>query len=284
MSTRGTVHIDQALTNFSNKLYLGDYIADLIMPRVDVAKESEAYFVYGKNDLRPPDDSKAEKSETIFIDSRNIESSPTYNCEEHALADLVSDRERRNADTPLSPDFDVAENLTEMLALNREKRVADLIINASDIPCRAGFDSPAERVGSIKDLILNSIGRQPNTIVIPSAVSKVLKNNPEVLELIKLTDISMLINGDLPPTMWNMKVLIPGKLWGNKILIAYVAPNPRTLRTMTLGLTPQSDGRTVAKWREEGRKSDAIEVSETLDENIICPYCGCFIDIVECEI
>jgi len=287
----------------------GAMIADIILPRIDVAKDSDQYFVYGRQDFRATNDLRADKADTNFIDSWKIESTPTYNCEEHALADLVSDRERRNADAPLSPDFDTDENLTNMLMLNREKRVADVLTAAASYSGSghyvtlsgtqqwndAAFDSNSNddaievRIDAAKEAIRAAIGRDPNTVIIPAAVAKVVKRDPAIRDLIRYTDSTLLVNGDLPPTLWNMKVLVPGSVydaaeegqsfdgadvWGKHVVVAYVAPNPRTPRTVTLGLTFQSQPRQVAKWREEGRKSDAIEVSEILVEKTVCEYCG----------
>jgi len=309
MSTRGTIHIDQALTNFSVKYQNGAMIADAICPRIDVAKDSDRYFVYGRQDFRTTRDLRADRADVNFIDSWSIEDVPAYRCEEHSLADLVSDRERRNADAPLSPDFDAAENLTNMLMLNREKRVADMLTGAGAFAASGNvvtlsgsqqwndpdFDSGSiadaieARIDAAKEAIRGAIGRDPNTIVIPAAVARVIKRDPAVRDLVRYTDSSLLVNGDLPPTLWNMNVLVPGSVfdsaaegrpfsgadvWGKHVLVAYVASNPRTPRTMTLALTFQSQPRQVSKWREDGRKSDAVEVSEILVEKIVCEYCG----------
>ncbi len=309
MSTRGNIHIDRALSAFSLKYRNGAFVSDIIVPRVDVAKESDKYFVYGRQDFRSSQDIRADKADTNFIDSWKIESTPTYTCVEHSLADLVSDRERKNADEPLSPDFDVTENLTNMISLNREKRVADTLTATATFATSgnyvtlsgdeqwndAGFDSASSvnaievRVDTAKEAIRGAIGRDPNTIIIPAAVAKVVKRDPAVRELLKYTNSTLLVNGDLPPTLWNMKVVVPGgvydsaeegqtfsgtDIWGRHVLLAYVASNPRTPRTMTLGLTFQSQARQTSKWREDGRKSDAVEVSEILVEKVVCEYCG----------
>ena len=309
MSNRGNIHIDRALSNFSLKFRNGAFIADMICPRIDVAKESDKYFVYGRQDFRTTQDVRADKADINFIDSWKIESTPTYSCVEHSLADLVSDRERRNADEPLSPDFDVTENLTNMLMLNREKRVADMLTTAANFATSgntvtlsgteqwndSSFDSDSAtdaieaRIDTGKEAVRAAIGMDPNTIVIPAAIAKVIKRDSAVRDLIRYTDNSLLVNGDLPPTLWNMNVLVPGAvydsaeegqdfsgsdIWGNHVLLAYVSPNPRTPRTMTLGLTFQSQARSTAKWREDNRKSDAIEVSEILVEKAVCEYCG----------
>lgn len=309
MSNRGNIYIDRGLTNFSLKYQNGALIADEIAPRIDVAQESDKYFVYGRNDFRSAQDLRADKADTNFIDSWKIESTPTYTCAEHSIADLVSDRERNNSEAPLSPDFDTSENLTNILMLNRERRVANLLTSAGTFATSgntvtlsstqqwndAAFNSASKtdaievRIDTAKEAVRSAIGREPNVIIIPAAVAKVIKRDAAVRELIKYTDGSLLVNGDLPATLWNMRVLIPGSVydsaeegqafsgtdvWGKHVLLAYISPNARTPRTMTLSLTFQAQPRSVSKWRVDNRKADAVEVSEIIVEKVVCEYCG----------
>lgn len=309
MSTRGTIHVDRPLSNFSLKYMNGTMIADQVMIRVPVEKESDKYFIYGKQNYRETKALRADKADVNFVDSWKIESTPTYSCEEYSLADLVSDRERTNADAPLAPDFDTTESLTDMLMLNRERRVAALLTTAANFATsgntvtlsgvqqfnNASFDSTSKtnaievRIDNAKEAIRADIGKDPNTIIIPSAVARVMKRDSAIRDLIKYTQNDILVNGDLPPTMFNMRVLIPGgiydsaeegqtfagaDIWGKNIVLAYIAPSPRTPRTMTLGMTFQSQARQVSKWREDKRKADAIEVSEILVEKMVSEYCG----------
>ncbi|GAF80564.1 unnamed protein product, partial [marine sediment metagenome] len=63
-------------------------------------------------------------------------------------------------------------------------------------------------------------------------------------------------------------------VWGKDIVLAYLAPNPNSPRTMTLVLTFENKGRQVIKWRENSRKADAIEVCEILVEELVSEFCG----------
>ncbi len=306
-NTRGTIHVDTPLTNFSLKFKNGMFIADMIFPRVDVSKDSDLYFIYGQQDQNVVNTLRAPKTDPNYIDSWKTTTS-TFTCEEHSLADLVGDDERKLADTPLAPDYDCTENLTNMLGLDREKRVADLITTTANLPAghyttltttmqwnNASYDSDSKtdaievRIDAGKEVIRKAIGLDPNVIIFPSAVSRVVKKDSEVRELIKYTQNTLLVNGDLPPTMWNMRVLIPGSIynsanpnatfsgadvWGKDVVLAYVAPSVLTPRTMTMGITFQSMPRYTSKWREEKKKSDSIEVAEKLVEKIVGSSCA----------
>lgn len=307
-NVRGTIHVDVPLTNFSLKYSNTAFVADIVCPRINVAKESDKYFVYGRQDFKERQDYRADKSDANFINSWSIDDTPTYQCEEHSLADLVSDRERKNADAPLAPDFDCTEGLTSMLGLGREKRVADLFTSTANYSTsshyvtlsgtqqwnNASFDPTSKtnaieiRIDTAKEAIRSSIGRDPNTIIIPSAVAKVIKRDSAVRDLIKYTDKTLLINGDLPSILWNMNVVMPGAIrnsaaegqtftgadvWGKNVVLAYIAPNAQSPRTMTAALTFQSQPRQVTRWREEIKKSDAIEVGEILVEKMVGEYC-----------
>lgn len=316
MATKaGTIHIDRALTNFSLKYKNGGLIADQIMPPVAVIKESDSYFVYGRQDFRITEDVRADGAESQQVDSWKIDSTPTYRCREHALKDFVTDRMRKNADAPLAPDFDVTQNLTNMILLNKEKRVVDTIFVATAYATsghttqlagdeqwnNAAFDTDSTedaievRIDTAKEAVREDTGNDPNVIVIPAQVSKVVKRDPTVRDLVKHTHSDLLVNGDLPATLWNMKVLIPGSaydsaeegqtysgsnMWGNHVLVAYVAPNALTPRTLTLGLQFVSQKFQTSKWRDAARKADFIEPCEILDEKVVCEYCGYFIEDV----
>jgi hypothetical protein len=308
-SARGTIHVDVPLTNFSLKYSNGAFVADRVCPRISVAKESDKYFLYGRQDFKERQDVRADKADANFINSWTIDDTPTYTCLEHSLADYVSDRERRNADAPLAPDFDCTQGLTQMILLGREKRVADLYTTAANYSTsgntvtlsgaqqwnNASFDSTSKtnaievRIDTAKEAIRSAIGMNPNTIIIPSAVAKVVKRDSAVRDLIKYTDQTLLVNGDLPPVLWNMNVVMPeairnsaaegqtftgADVWGKNVVLAYMAPNPQTPRVVTFGLTFQSQARETTRWREEGKKSDAINVAEILVEKMVCEYCG----------
>src|SRR5690554_4977652 len=120
------VHVDQVLTGMSVQYKNASFIANQVLPIVSVKKESDKYFVYDKRDrFAVPNTLRAPKTESKQA-SWNVDTD-TYACEEHALNDLIDDREYANADKPLDVKRDTIENLTDLLLLSQEKRVADLV-------------------------------------------------------------------------------------------------------------------------------------------------------------
>jgi hypothetical protein len=283
-------------------------IAEEVCKRITVKKEADKYYIAGKENFRTGQSLRADKADPNWVPSWT-KTTGDYTCVEHELADLVSDRERDNADDAVKPDETTTKNLTEKLMIEREQRVATLYttianwgngtsngfalagtqqFNNAGFPGTAA-DNIENRLDAAKEVVRAAIGRDPNTIIIPSAVSRVVKRDSKIRELIKYTQSNLLINGDLPPTLFNMTVYIPGSVydaaeqgqtaslsdvWGKHIVLLYLEDNPQSLDVMTAGLTFQTRARQVANWREPSKRSDAIEVSEILVEKIVGAYCG----------
>ncbi len=295
---QGSLHVDARLTGLSVRYQNGSMIADLVAPRLPVAKESDKYIVWKKNAFRKSYQTKraagTESNEAVVA----LDSDGSYYCEEYALHGNVADRHRENSDPPVALDDETTNTLTENVGLERESRVATLLTTAANVATGhyttltgANQWSYAKDVATIesdidtgKEKVRSAIGQEPNTIIIPAAIAKHVKRNTVIRDLIKYTQNDLLVNGDLPPTMFNMRVLIPGgiydtakmgqtfsgaDIWGKDVVLLYV--NPRIgLRTFTTALTFQSRARRVKRWRVEAKESDTIEVSEILNEKMVC--------------
>src|SRR5258706_11295366 len=95
----GNVHIDQILTQISVGWPNNGLVGEQLFPTVPVNKQSDKYFVFGRegwsiqNDVRSPG---AEANEIPGI----ALSTDTYYAQEHSLQIPVTDEERWNADSP----------------------------------------------------------------------------------------------------------------------------------------------------------------------------------------
>lgn len=143
-----------------------------------------------------------------------------------------------------------------------------------------------------KQAIMDAIGKDPNVCIMPRKISRVVKKDARVRSQIQYNPDpwnKILTDGELPDTLWNMQLFEPSciydsseegqtfsgtSVWGNAIVLLYLAPSPMQIRTVSAGMTFQKDPRIVKKWREEPKKADAIEVFENVVEKIISPYCG----------
>jgi len=291
------VHIDAGLSNLSIAYRPSGFVADDVMPILKVNKESDKYYKWDRgNSLRVPATLRADgaKSNKVVFD---VTSNNTYQCEEYALNTDVTDRQKANADKVLSLRANKAKFVKDLLTLDREKRVATLLTTTSN------YDSAvyttlsgvtqwnnSSFVGSIekdidtgKEAVRALIGQEPNVIVIPAAVAKVIKRDAAVRELIKYTQSNLLVNGDLPPTLWNMKVVIPkainitsvkghattttADVWGKNVVMTYV-PTGGSLETPAHAYTIRSRDFRVKTWREEAESKEVIEVS-VIDDEIV---------------
>ncbi len=125
------LHIDTALTNVSIAFKNQALIAELLLPVINVKKMSDIYWIYGKEAFKIHDTYRrdgTESNEVGFTLSQG-----TYTVEDHALKEIVTDRQRDNADAPLKPDVDTTEFLTDCIALKQEKLAADLLINSTNL-------------------------------------------------------------------------------------------------------------------------------------------------------
>lgn len=225
ISNPGAVHVNAALSNFALGYKNGRMIADEISPALKVEKESDKYYVWDRGNIyRLPKTLRADGA-----DSGEVEfalSNTTYQCEEYALKSRTTERQRKNADSVLRLEQSKVRMVQELLMLDREQRVATLLttqgnwdssvrtqLSGTDQWNNASFAGDIESdMDTGKEAVRSVIGLEPNHIIIPAAVAKVIKRDPTIRELIKYTQNNLLVNGDLPPTLFNMKVHIPGAI------------------------------------------------------------------------
>jgi len=289
MPSKNAVHVDAALTNLSIAYTPGGFIADQAMPILKVAKESDKYYKWDRgNALRVPQALRSDGAESNKL-TFDI-STATYQAEEYAYNSDVTDRQTANSDSIINLRASKTRFLKDLLMLDREKRVASLLTTAGnyDSSVRETLSGTkqwdnASFVGSIekdldaaKEAVRGFLGLEPNTIIIPAAVAKVMKRDAMIRELIKYTQTNLLVNGDLPPSIFNMRVLIPtainitsqrgassttnADVWGKHIVLTY-QPTNGSVDTPAHAYTMRSRNFLAKSWREEEKAKDVIELS-----------------------
>ena len=302
MPQLNTVHIDAALTNLSIQYQPSGMIADLVMPIIKVMKESDKFYKWDRGtSLRVPESKRADGAESNKVNFKV--SSDTYQAEEYAFNTDVTDRQKANADTILNLRANKMKMVKDLLMLDREKRVAALLTTTGnyDSAVRVTLSGTQQWnndsfAGSIekdidtgKEAVRALIGHEPNVIIIPAAIAKVMKRDDEIRELIKYTQNNLLVNGDLPPSLWNMKVLIPSAInitsieghattttadvWGKHVIMTYV-PIGGSIDTPAHCYTFRARNFIVKSWREEWKNKEVIEVSIIDDEKITSNISG----------
>lgn len=270
MPNRSDSHIDQMLTNISVKYFqdTANFVADKVFPSVPVVKQSDRYFMYKKEDwFRDDAEERAIGTESAGGDY-DIDNTPTYFCRKYAFHKDVTEEDRTNVDSPLTPDQDAAEFVTDKILLNKENNWARTYFKAGvwaqDLSGgthgTAGkityWDDYAnsDPISDIADTATNMAeltGSRPNTLTLGRRVYDVLRQHPDILDRIKYTQKGV-ITLDLLAQLFDVeRILVCNSIqniakkgqdasmkfiMGDHALLTYSAPTPQ-LKKATAGYT-----------------------------------------------
>ena len=296
--------VSAPLTNFAIGYHPKGMIARQVFDVVPVVKEAGLYYRWNREDAaRVPNTARANGAASNLLDF-DLDSNGTYRCTEHALKAKISDRDRANADNILKLEQSKTMRVKDLVELDLEGRIATLLTTtgnyaSTNYTTLSGVNqwNNASFVGSIETNIdtakeairTQTLGLEADTIIIPSAVAKVMKRDSSIRELIKYTHSDLLVDGDLPPMLWGMKVLIPkavtvtsrkgaaattlADVWGKHVVLM-VSNGGGMIDTPTFGKIFQQGAEIVKTWRDEEIASDFYEYSETTDEKVTSSYAG----------
>lgn len=291
----GSTHIDQVLTNISVAWPNDGLVGENLFPSIPVRKQSDKYYVFGREAWKPEDDLRAPGTVANEIPGLAV-SLDTYYAQEHALQIPVTDEERENVDSPLSPDRDATELLTAKIMLGREVAMRNLVQTAANYATGlsttlAGVTQWSDYVNSdpigvmrtAKAAIHAKIFLEPNVAVIPYQVMTVLEDHPDFIERIKYSERGIVTRELIASIIGVDKIIVPGAginnaalgqatslgyLWGKDVIFAYVPPRAG-LRVPAFGYEFTWHGQVVDRWREAPRKSDLIRCTRAYDLKLV---------------
>lgn len=297
MPDRIQIYQDQALTNLSVKYTNPEnaFAAEQILPRVTVKKESGKYYVYDKGNLRI-EDSRQQGTGRANRISRGLSARDYGPLTKHQLeADIPYD-EIRLQDEILDGRVDATEEVTEKLLISNEKDAADTLTDTSIVTqfeTLAGGDqfsdydnsNPFQVINDSKETMKKNGIIAPNTIIFTGRSWSVLENHPDFVERIKYSTL-----GAVTPD--NVKTLFPGiqnvikaeavyntakegatdnmdYIWGNHILLAYIAPTPGK-KKVSLGYTLALDqARKIERWDEPWNNAEFVRIEDYFEQKIV---------------
>jgi hypothetical protein len=295
----GNVHIDKVLTNISVGWPNNGFVGEALFPAVPVNKQSDLYYVFGREGWLPErGDERAPGTEANEIPGMQVSLNPYY-AKEHALQVPVTDEERENADSPLSPDRDGTELVTSKIMLGRELIFKNLATTAGNYATGnsvtlAGVDrwDSGDAAGShpIPDVragitaVHAKIFMRPNTAVIPWPVMNVLQDHSDFLNRIMYAERAI-FSQDLLSSIFQIdNIIVPGVgyntavnygaaetlgyIWTDDVILAWVPPRPG-LRIPAYGYEFRWGQQFVDRWREEKRASDLIRVRRRYDTKMV---------------
>jgi hypothetical protein len=300
------VHLDVVLSQISVDWPNEGFVGNRLAPEVRVTKQSNKYNVYGRETwgLPPTGDLRAPGAEANEVPGKQL-ARDTYFAQDHALRIAVTDEERENVDSPLSPDREATELVTSHITLGRELAIHSMVTTAANFHADltttlAGTTqwndyANSDPIGVVKGgrrAMHAKIFTEPNLAVIPYEVMAELEDHPDFIERIKYSQRGVITQELIASLFGIPSVIVPGVgyapggrgltsaptvadlgyLWGKDVLLAYV-PARAGLRTpafMYEFVWPYMGQTQYAlRWREGKRRSDLVEVGRRYDLKIV---------------
>jgi hypothetical protein len=167
------IHVDAALSDFSLSYFQqpSKYVAPMVFPTVNVAKRSNVYHTYTKNDLLRTDAKKRAPGTESAVRTYRL-STDNYNCEVYSIAIDVSEQERANADPALDPEEDAARLTVQDIRIRMDVdwSAAAFTTGIWATESTATWNtSTGDPVGDLQTGILTVLaetGYRPNTLVL----------------------------------------------------------------------------------------------------------------------
>lgn len=205
VNIQGDLHVDRYLTNFS-LAYIQEarnFIAQRATTVVPVAKSSDKYVIYDRgyfwrDEVAPRPLGGRPMQAGYKLESGN------YNCEEYALEHPIDDRQRANTDAPIRLDENATRLLSGKHMIRQDRHWASSFFipgiwttqatGVAAAPGQGEFlqfnDATSDPIGVIdkyKDIMAQATGFMPNTIVLGTAVKRILRLHPDIADRIKYT-------------------------------------------------------------------------------------------------
>jgi hypothetical protein len=232
MPAIGQVHIDQALTNISVMYRNEAYVADRVFPTVPVARRSDKYYLYRREDFLTPSAATAtgqpaslRRPGTEAAELDYTLSTATYFAEEYAYRGLVTDAEVAASENALQPDVDQTVQLTERLMLDNETAVAAISCKRANFPSAnkvalttgasgtswaqyaSSNSQPFTDIKNGKLAVIRGIGREANALLLGVDTARTLADHPAVKELVKYVHQDALTMSGLPKVLRGLAVI-----------------------------------------------------------------------------
>lgn len=247
------LHIDVPLSNLVIGRRPPGFIADQLVPVLNVNKRSDLYFkrLYKESLIWQPNltaMAEGTKAKEVFF----TVSSDTYYAKKYGLGSYWVTEDEVNADDAINLDRDSAELVTDRLLIDYEMRVAAIANTSTNVFTtthvatawsNATGSRPYDDFTDQVELFREQNMLRPNVAVIPAAIMQKLRRNDQIRDLLFGDRGGVPSEDQLGNLLGLDKILVPetfvntagpaqtmigsGNLspaWGNKVLLAYVAP------------------------------------------------------------
>lgn len=302
MPFKGQLHIDQLLSNVSVKYQSAEFIAMKLFPEVPVITDSNRYRIYAPN-FRLPQTLKANKgvAQIHYFEA----STATYNLEDHALKDFVTDDDQDNFDMA-DLRADTVEELSEVILRRLEKSVFDLFTTTQwslgTSLAATGLwtldttqSNPLPVVDTAMTVVLQNSGYKPNFGVISFAGFNAVKNHQSIVDRIKYTQTAVVTEQILASLFGVQEFHVSkaqldtsdlgrttsvGAIFSDKCFFGW-KPAKAGPKQPSSGYIFRKNVPMVRRWRDEERNAEAIEVRMKYAAKVVASLTGYLINNIE---
>lgn len=293
MPVQGPIHVDRPLTNISIRYRSEGLIADQLFPIVPVKNETDLFYIFDKaNSLRTPLTLRANGGEAN--EDNFALSTATYRLEEHALKEIVTQRDRDNQDPGLDLDASTVEDLTDKILRQREVDAATLLFTngnwaqesslaaAGAWSANTSVSNPILNADSASANISLQAGRKPNVCVVDERTWYALKEHTSLVQRIMYTSADS-VGPELVQRLFGVQKLLVASsaqntadeglaatqayIWTDSAWFGYVEMSPGLKKPSALYCFKKSGGGVeVRRWQDEARKGEWFEVGHMYDQ------------------
>ena len=299
------LYVDAPLTNVSIQYKNLDYIADAVLPRIQVRQETGLIWKMGTENFNIKEAVRGDKAVSLRS-GYTVDSTETYRIINYALSDVVTQGMRDMAASPMQPETDTTEYLTEQLMLLKEYTVGAALFNTG----ATGFSgytealnagsaryqwndytnsTPLEDASYAKNKIATQSGATSGIVLVTGAdVWLQLENHPDILDRIKYTQFGVITEDLVAKAMQIDKIYVGqalyntanegqttslSRIWGKYALFMHKPASVGLKTTATAALI--HGGNYVRKWTEnELRGATVVEVEEAYQAKILSAKSG----------
>lgn len=251
------IHIEGRLTGLAEAYSHMGCIGNGLCPTVKVAKPSDLYTVFGREELFVTTDVLGDRDEANEVEWHTADL--PFQTVPRGLRSFISSRQKKASDPPIQIETTTTKKLIRAMDLMKELRVkalADATVattsqdsgDKSDAWATAATGTPVTDILDAKYAFINATGMKPNRIVIPDHIIPDMVLCAEWLAYFQPThpDLIQKLDG-LPPDIFGMTPMVPSQryaaeaiasmedpttaptlanVWGDHVYLAYVNPRP----------------------------------------------------------
>lgn len=289
--------INPTLTGIALAYQNGAFVADRVLPRVPVGGQLYKWNKYTTEEkFTIPDTLTGRKGRVNEVEFTHTEAESST--KDYGLEDPIPMYDIEAAkNSQFNPLGHATEMLTELILLDREKRVANMVMDPANFG--AGYkealtgtdvwtDPASQPLVQLADAIESTMMRC-NVLTINGNAALALRRNPSVVKAFNgTTGSDGLVPLEFIREVLELDEIIVGrgkynaankgqamnlsKVWGNHALLSYRNPQARPQGGITFGWTAQWGGRISGDWEDKNiglRGGRRVRVGESVDEKLV---------------